>query len=324
VIRMIIQRLFIAVFVMLIASFLSFSLLFFAPGNPAEAIIRQQTGLDPTFYEIELFMQNHGLNRAFLTQCFQWLYLITQGDLGISLRTGEPVLEEFLARFGATLELAVTAVAISVIIALPLGIFAARRPNSFFDHVTRVLALAGISIPDFWLGLMLMLCFSLALGWLPCFGHGTLKHLILPATTLGVGMTASLMRLMRASMLEVLNLDFIKTARTKGLRETVIIWKHAMKNALIPVVTVLGMQFGHLLAGAVVVETVFSWPGIGKFLIDSIYARDYAVIQGFVLIIAATFVLVNLLVDILYAWLDPRVRYVKEKGVNPVATPERS
>jgi peptide/nickel transport system permease protein len=308
---MIIQRLFIAVFVVLIVSFLSFSLLFSAPGNPAEVIIRQQTGMDPTFYEIELFMEQQGLNQSFLTQCSQWLYLVARGDLGVSLRTGEPVLEEFAARFGATLELAVTAVTISVLIALPLGIFAARKPNSFFDHVTRIVALAGISVPDFWLGLMLMVCFALVLGWLPCFGYGTLMHLILPATTLSVGMTASLMRLMRASMLEVLHLDYIKTAKAKGLRETVIIWKHALKNALIPVVTVLGMQFGHLLAGAVVVETVFAWPGIGKFLIDSIYARDYAVIHGFVLIIAATFVLVNLLVDILYAWLDPRVRYVK-------------
>jgi len=172
----------------------------------------------------------------------------------------------------------------------------------------------GISIPEFWLGIMLMVLFSLTLGWLPCFGHGTVKHLILPAVTLGVSITASLTRLIRSSMLEVLHLDYIKTARAKGLKETLIIWKHALKNALVPVVTVFGTQLGHLLAGAVVVETVFSWPGIGKYLIDSIYARDYPVIQGFVFIIAAVFVLVNLLVDITYAYLDPRIRYERGRG----------
>jgi len=312
--RLVIQRLVIAVLVMVTAAFLSFSLLFFAPGNPAEVIIKQQSGQDPTFAEIQLFMEKHDLNRSFITQCIQWLYMISRGDLGVSLRTGEPVIQEFLARFGATFELAVTAVVISLIIALPLGVLAAARPNSPLDHLTRLFALGGISIPDFWLGLMLMICFSLSLGWLPCFGHGTVKHIILPVITLSVGISASLMRLMRAGMLEVLHLDYVKTARAKGLRETLVIWKHALKNALIPVVTVLGTQLGHLLAGAVVVETVFSWPGIGKFLIDSIYARDYPVIQGFVLIIAAIFVLVNLLVDVIYAYLDPRIRYEQGRG----------
>ncbi|RPF46847.1 peptide/nickel transport system permease protein [Thermodesulfitimonas autotrophica] len=306
---LLIHRLVSAVFVMLIASFLSFSLLFSAPGNPAETILRQQSGLDPTYDEIELFMKRHDLNRPFLVQCLQWLYLLTHGKLGVSLRTGEPVLEEFTARFGATFQLAGAAMALSVIIGLPIGVFAATKPNSLFDHIIRVVSLAGVSIPEFWLGLMLMLCFSLALGWLPCFGYGTIRHLVLPVVTLAVGITASLVRFVRANMLEVLNLDYITTAKAKGLREVIIVWKHALKNALIPVITILGIQLGHLLAGAVIVETVFSWPGIGKFFVDSIYARDYPVIQGFVLIIAAIYVLINLLVDILYVYLDPRVRY---------------
>jgi len=294
---------------MLIASLLSFCLLFFAPGNPAEIVIRQQSGLDPTYAEIELFMKQHDLDRPFLVQCLQWSYLLTRGNLGVSLRTGEPVLEEFTARFGPTFQLAVAAIVLSVIIGLPIGIMAAAKPNSLFDHVTRIVALGGLSVPEFWLGLMLMLCFSLALGWLPCFGYGSVNHLVLPVVTLSVGITASLARFMRASMLEVLHLEYIKTAKAKGLREAVIIWKHALKNALTPVVTVLGTQLGHLLAGAVIVETVFSWPGIGKFFVDSIYARDYPVIQGFVIITAVMYVLVNLLVDVLYVYLDPRVRY---------------
>jgi len=299
---------------MLTASLLSFTLLFFAPGNPAEAIIRQRSGNDPTFAEIDLFLKNHNLNKPFASQCSQWLYMVSHGDFGCSIRTGEPVVREFFDRFGATLELALAAMFISLLIALPLGVLSAVRQNSILDHLTRFVALFGISIPEFWLGIMLMVLFSLTLGWLPCFGHGTVKHLILPAVTLGVSITASLTRLIRSSMLEVLHLDYIKTARAKGLKETLIIWKHALKNALVPVVTVFGTQLGHLLAGAVVVETVFSWPGIGKYLIDSIYARDYPVIQGFVFIIAAVFVLVNLLVDITYAYLDPRIRYERGRG----------
>ena len=311
--KLILQRLVIAVLVMLTAAFLSFSLLFFAPGNPAAAIIKQQSGQEPTFAEIELFMEKHNLNRSFTTQSIQWLYILGRGDLGNSLKTGEPVIEEFLDRFGATFTLAITAVFISIIIAIPLGVLAAAKPNSYLDHFTRLVSLCGISLPDFWLGLMLMIFFSLSLGWLPCFGHGTGKHIVLPVITLSVGISASLLRLTRAGMLEVLHLEYVKTARAKGLRETLVIWKHALRNALLPVVTVLGTQLGHLLAGAVVVETVFSWPGIGKYLIDSIYARDYPVIQGFVLIIAAIVVIVNLIVDITYAYLDPRIRYEQRR-----------
>lgn len=312
--RLILQRVIIAFFVMLTASLLSFTLLFFAPGNPAEAIIKQRSLNDPTIAEINLFMENKNLNKPFTSQCFQWLYMVSHGDFGHSLKTDEPVAREFFDRFGATLELALVAMLLSILIAIPLGVYSAVKQNTIIDHLTRFLALFGVSIPEFWLGIMLMVLFALMLGWLPCFGHGTVKHFILPAVTLSIGITASMMRLVRSSMLEVLHLDYIKTARAKGLKESLIIWKHALKNAMVPIVTVFGNQFGYLLAGAVVVETIFSWPGIGKYLIDAIYARDYPVIQGFVFIIAAIFVLVNLFVDIIYAYLDPRIRY--EKGMS--------
>ena len=305
----------IAVVVMLGVSLISFSLVFFAPGNPAVAIIGAEIGEEPAIEEIEFFFQEHGLNAPLFTQCVQWLYMITHGDLGTSFRTEEPVLVEFIDRFPATLELAIAAMFIAILISIPLGILSAMKQNTVLDHGSRFVALWGVSMPNFWLGLLLILFFSVKLDWFPCFGYGSIEYLILPAITLGTGMTASLMRLMRASMLEVLRQDYVRTARAKGLVERVVIWKHVFKNALIPVVTVMGMQVGHLLAGAVIVETIFAWPGVGKFLVDAIYARDYPVIQGFILVIALFFVLSNLAVDILYTYLDPRIRYDVEKGM---------
>ena len=312
--KFIARRLAIAVIVMLGASLLSFLLLYLAPGNPAHAILTAQLGHDPSLEEVAFFMTKHDLNNPFLVQCSQWLYMITHVNLGMSFRTGEPVLVEFIDRFPATLELASASMLIAVLIAIPVGILSALKQNSMLDHSSRLVALLGVSMPNFWLGLLLILFFSLKLGWFPCFGYGTISHLVLPAITLGTGLAAPLMRLMRASMLEVLRQDYIRTARSKGLSERLVMWKHGFKNALIPVITHMGMQIGHLLAGTVIVETIFSWPGVGKFLVDAIYARDYPVIQGFVLIIALFFVLSNLVVDILYTYLDPRIRYDVENG----------
>ena len=311
--KFIARRLLIAALVMFGAALLSFFLLYWAPGNPAEAIITAERGQEPTLEEAELFLESHGLNNSALIQCVQWLYMMAHGNLGTSFRTGEPVLEEFFDRFPATLELAVAAMFLALLIALPVGIASAVKRNSAVDHAGRLVALWGLSMPNFWLGLLLILFFSVKLDWLPCFGYGGIAHLLLPTITLGTGMTAILMRLQRASMLEVLNENYIRTARAKGLRERIVIGKHALKNALIPVVTISGMQLGHLLAGAVIVETIFAWPGVGKFLVDSINAKDYPVILGFVLIIALFFVLTNLAVDILYAYLDPRIRYGEKR-----------
>jgi len=310
------RRLAIAIIVMLGASLLSFLLLYLAPGNPAHAILTAQLGHDPSLEEVTFFMTQHDLNNPFLVQCSQWLYMITHVNLGTSFRTGEPVLTEFLDRFPATFELAMASMSIAVLIAIPVGVLSALKQNSMLDHSSRLVALWGVSMPNFWLGLLLILFFSLNLGWFPCFGYGSLSHLVLPAITLGTGLAAPLMRFIRASMLEVLRQDYIRTARSHGLSEGLILWKHSFKNALIPVITYMGMQVGHLLGGAVIIETIFAWPGIGKFLVDAIYARDYPVIQGFVLIIALFFILTNLAVDILYTYLDPRIRYDVEKGTN--------
>jgi peptide/nickel transport system permease protein len=198
---------------------------------------------------------------------------------------------------------------LAIFIALPLGVVSAVKRNSILDHSVRFVALWGVSMPNFWLGLLLILFFGVFLGWFPTYGFGTIKHLILPTLTLGTGMTAVLMRLQRASMLEVLNEKYIRTARAKGLNEEKVIGKHALRNTLIPLVTIIGMQFAHLLSGVVIVEQVFAWPGIGHFLVDSINAKDYPVIQGFVLIVAFFFVFSNMVVDVLYAFLDPRIRY---------------
>lgn len=309
------KRLAIAVIVMLGASLLSFFLLYLAPGNPAHAILTAQLGHDPSLEEVAFFMVKHDLNNPFLVQCSQWLYMITHLNLGTSFRTGEPVLVEFIDRFPATFELAFTSMLIAILIAIPVGIVSALKQNSLLDHSSRFVALLGVSMPNFWLGLLLILIFSLKLGWFPCFGYGTTAHLVLPAITLGTGLAAPLMRLMRASMLEVLRQDYIRTARSKGLSERLVMWKHGFKNALIPVITHMGIQIGHLLAGTVIVEIIFAWPGVGKFLVDAIYARDYPVIQGFVLIIALFFVLSNLAVDILYTYIDPRIRYDADKGM---------
>jgi peptide/nickel transport system permease protein len=311
--RFIARRLVLTILVMFGAATLSFYLISLAPGNPAEAILSAERADDPLREEVEIFKDVHGLNNSMLIRLSQWFYMLSRGNIGTSLRTGEPVAEEFRDRFPATLVLAVASMSLAIVIALPLGVVAAVRRNSLLDHGTRFAALWGVSMPNFWLALLLILLFGVFLGWLPTYGYGTVKHLILPTITLGTSMAAILMRLQRASMLEVLNKNYIRTARAKGLNERVVIWKHAYKNTLIPVVTIIGIQFAHLLSGVVIVEKVFAWPGIGRFLIDSINARDYPVIQGFVLIIALFFALANLVVDLVYALLDPRIRYKRTR-----------
>ncbi len=218
-------------------------------------------------------------------------------------------MEELKTYFPNTVELASAAILVALLIGIPLGILAALRPGSGLDLTVMVLALLGVSMPVFWFGLLAILVFSVGLGWLPVAGKGTLAHLLLPAVTLGVNATALLARMTRGTLLEVLSQDYIRTARAKGLAERVVVYKHALRNALIPVVTIAGLEFGTLLAGAVITETIFAWPGLGQLLVGAILARDYPVVQGAVLLIAFTFILVNLMVDLLYAWIDPRVRY---------------
>ncbi|AEA47644.1 ABC transporter permease [Archaeoglobus veneficus] len=304
---MIVKRLATALLVMFFASFLSFSLLYLAPGNVAEAVLKEQLGFEPTEDEVVAFMARYNLDQPFLVQYYIWLKLFVTGKL-VCPQTGDSVIGEFLYRFPVTLTLAFSAVLFATTLGIPLGIVSAIRKDSIIDNVCRIIASLGVSIPSFWLALLLILFFCVKLKLLPAFGLGGLKNMILPTIALGLHIFASITRVMRGSMLEVLNEQYILVSRAKGLPERAVIIRHALRNAVIPVVTLIGLQFGHLLGGAVIIESIFSLPGIGKFLMDSIFARDYIAVSGFVVFIAFLFVVVNLIVDIVYMILDPRVR----------------
>lgn len=311
--RYIARRLASLIIVALGVTVLTFFIMHMAPGDPAEMIALSRYGQENLSPEaIEAIRLEEKLDRPLYLQYGHWLKHIVQGEWGRSLLTGEPVLEEIQLRFPATLQLSLAALLVSLLISLPLGILAAIKRNTLLDYLAMTLALLGVSMPSFWLGLLFMLMFGLILGWLPVCGYGSLNNLLLPALTLGLGLAAVTTRLTRSSMLEVMEQDYITAARARGIKESRIITGHALKNAFIPVVTMLGLQAGHLLEGAVVIETIFAWPGLGKLLVDSIFARDFALLQGCVLFFAAVVVLVNLLVDISYLYLDPRIRYEKE------------
>jgi peptide/nickel transport system permease protein len=283
---------------------LTFLLLRLVPGDPVEAMLGESASpADRSALRTEL-----GLDAALPVQLGRYAAGLSQLDLGRSLVSRRPVAELIAERFPATVQLAAAALALAVLAAVPLGVLAARRRGGASDRAAMGLALLGMSVPTFWLGPLLMLVFAVWLGWTPISGRDGLDSLILPAVTLGTGMAAVLARMTRASLLDTLGEDYIRTARAKGLSEARVVWGHALRNAALPVVTVLGMQLGALLGGAVITETVFSWPGIGSLLIESIQRRDYPVVQGCVLLVSVTYVLVNTATDVLYAWLDPRVR----------------
>lgn len=303
--RYIVRRLLLTIPVLLGVSLLVFAMIRLVPGDPAIAI----AGVHATKEFVEEIRKEFGLDKPIYIQYFGFIGRLLQGDLGISTRTRRPVLQEIWDRFPNTVELAVASMVVASLIGITAGIISATRQYSIFDNLSMLAALFGVSTPVFWLGLMLMLLFAVILDWLPATGRGTIFHLILPAITLGTASAAILARMTRSSMLEVLRQDFITTARSKGLREQIVVYKHALKNALIPVVTIMGLRFGTLLSGAVLTETVFAWPGVGRLMVDSILARDYPVVQGAVLLLAGTFVFINLFVDILYSFLDPRIRY---------------
>jgi peptide/nickel transport system permease protein/oligopeptide transport system permease protein len=275
------------------------------PGDPAQAI----GGLDASPETLARIRHDLGLDQPLPIQYLVWLSHVLRGDLGKSIATGQLVLPVLLERFGNTFVLALSGTLLSTLLGLPMGVFAARRAHTRFDIGTMILALAGLSMPVFWLGTMLILLFSVNLKWLPATGNETWKHLILPSITVGANSLGIIARMARSSMLQVLSQDYIRTARSKGLPESRVTWMHALKNALLPVMTVVGLQLGYLLAGAVVTETVFAWPGIGRLLVDAIFRRDFPIMQGAVLLIAFSFVVLNLIVDLTYAYLDPRIRY---------------
>jgi peptide/nickel transport system permease protein len=274
------------------------------PGDPAQMIL----GESAPESAVKALREQMGLNDPFLVQYGRFIKNAVMGDFGRSYSTKREVFTEIFARFPATLQLASVGVLLAVLIGIPVGIISATKQYSLFDSVSMILALLGVSMPNFWQGLMFILLFSVTLGWLPSGGYGSFKHFILPALTLGTSTAAVIARMTRSSMLEVIRQDYIRTARAKGVEEKKVILKHALKNALIPIITVVGLQFGALLGGAVLTETVFSWPGIGRLLVDAIKQKDTPMVQATVVFIAVTFSIVNLAVDILYAYVDPRIK----------------
>jgi peptide/nickel transport system permease protein len=301
--------------VLLGVSLIVFLVLHLAPGDPAEVML----GANANKEDLASLRTQLGLDQPLHVQYFTWISHVARGDLGRSLWMKRPVLGEVLERLKATILLTGSALLLSTVGGIALGIASATRANSLLDRLSGVASLFGASMPVFWLGIVLMVIFSLWLGWLPAsgmyapYGGGGLRdllsHLILPAVTLAAASVTIIARLTRATMLETLGQDYVRTARAKGLGERKVVWRHALKNALIPIVTVVGVQAGYLLGGAVLTETVFAWPGVGTLVVQGILARDMPLVQGGVLVIALSFVLVNLLVDTLYAWLDPRIKF---------------
>jgi ABC-type dipeptide/oligopeptide/nickel transport system permease component len=274
-------------------------------GDPVKLMLPE----DATPEEVSAMRVRMGLDRPLLVQYFDFLGKAASGDLGISIRQKTGVTGLILGRLPATLELTFSALLISVIIAFPVGIFVALRRNSVWDLLGTSFSLLGQAMPTFWTGLMLILIFGVKLQILPISGRGSLAHLIMPAATLGFFVTGRITRLIRSGMLEVMNQEYIRTARAKGLFERTVVWVHALRNASIPVVTLIGLEFASLLSGAIIIETVFAWPGMGRLVVNAVFQRDFPVVQGVVLISAVIFVVVNLVVDLLYSLLDPRISY---------------
>jgi ABC-type dipeptide/oligopeptide/nickel transport system permease component len=268
---------------------------------------------DASRQEIEDLRQQLGFNDPIYEQYVRFAVRAVRGDFGNSLYYKVPAMELILERLPASLELATAAMIIALVVAVPIGVLSAVRRGSILDMGSMLGALFGLSMPHFWLGIMMILLFSVRLGWLPTSGRGTLAHLIMPSLALGLSLMAMFARLTRSVLLEIMGLDYIRTARAKGLRERLVIGKHAFKNALIPLITVAGMQFGFLLGGTVIIETVFAWPGLGRLVVQAIFNRDYPLVQATVFILALIFVGVNLLVDMLYVYLDPQISYLEKK-----------
>jgi len=282
-----------------------FLLIHVVPGDPVE----QMLGEGARAGDIQQLRHALGLDLPIGAQYARYLRRVARGDLGTSLRFNLPVTQLVLERYPATLELAFVALIVCAALSIPAGIFAAARQGRPADYAVSLVSLLGLSVPNFALGPVLILAVSVELGWLPVSGRGGLSHLILPAATLGAALAAILTRMVRGSMVEELTSDYVRTARAKGLPERVVLFRHAFRNALIPNVTILGLQFGTLLAGTIVTETIFSWPGIGRLAVQAIEARDYPLLQGCILAIAVSYVLVNFLTDIVYSLVDPRVRF---------------
>ena len=308
-----IRRLFLMIPVLLVVTMVVFSLMLLLPGDPAMALLGEN--LDPQAYAT--VRQALGLDQPVPVQYARWLSKTLQGDLGRSLHTREPVLTAIGEHLPRTLYLTLAAMAVSLLVAIPAGVIAALRRNSILDTAATVTAIVGVAIPNFWLGVMGILLFGVLLQWLPVSGYvslledpwASLQHMVLPAITLGTAVAAEVTRMTRSALLEVLDREYIMTARAKGLGEWVVVMVHALKNAMIPVVTIIGLQMGRLFGGAVVTESIFAVPGLGTLLVSGIFSRDFPIVQAVVLVMALAVLSCSLIVDLLYSWLDPRIRY---------------
>lgn len=304
-VRYILRRILFLIPVIIGVVFCVFTLLYLTPGDPAKMILGEWA----TEESIQNFREAEGLNKPFLAQFGNYLYKgVFKGDIGRSYITKRPVMTEIMQAFPATLKLSFFAIVIAIIIGIPCGILSAIKQYSIFDTITMILAMVGLSMPVFWLGLLLIIFFSVHLGWLPSSGFDNFRSMILPSCALAAQSISMVTRMTRSSMLEVINADYIRTARSKGQKESVVILRHALHNALIPVVTLCGLQFGELLSGAILTESIFAIPGVGRVMVESIKMRDFPMVQGGVLFIAVAFSVVNLAVDLLYAFIDPRIK----------------
>jgi len=310
--KYVIRRILMSIPILIGITLIVFSILHLAPGDPVRIMLGQRA----TPELVAKLRHEMGLDKPIYVQYLIWLSRVLRGDLGKSLITHRPVLDMIVERIPATLELTVPSLIISAVVSVFLGVIAALHRNSWIDQLTRVFALIGVSIPSFWFALVLLIIFSFKFGWLPIYGRGGplwtiegLKHAILPITVLSLLNMALLMRITRSTMVEVLGEDYIRTAKGKGLPENVIIYKHALRNALIPIVTILALRLAYIFGGAVITETIFAWPGMGRLIVEAIYQRDFPVVQGVTLMFGVMVMIANLLADILYACLDPRISY---------------
>lgn len=294
--------------VLILVSVMVFSMLYLLPGDPLVALVGEE-GAQLSAEDAAVLRKSLGLDQPMVVQYMRFAGGILRGDLGQSIRSGKPVVRVISEQVTSTLELSSASLVISLSLGIVLGVNAACRRATWGDTSVMLVSLFGLSLPSFWLGLMMIIVFSYGLGWLPSMGGGTLKQLVMPAMVLGLGGMGTLARLTRSAMLDTLNQDYVRTARSKGLVERMVVYKHALRNALLPVVTVIGITLGHILGGSVVVETVFSRPGIGRIVVAAINDRDFPIVQGVVLMSAAMYVLTNLVVDLFYAVIDPRIRF---------------
>jgi len=304
-IKYVVRRILLLIPILIGVTVIVFGIMFLTPGDPAILMLGENAPQE----DLEALRERLGLNEPAYVQYGMWLARVVQLDFGRSIRSSRPVTDEIVARLPATIELALLATLLAIAIGVPLGVISATRPNSAIDHGATIVAFTGLAMPVFWQGLIMILLFALVLDWFPPSGRlGGWQYYVLPTITLGTSAIAAITRMTRATMLETLSQDYVRTARSKGLTHRNIVYRHALRNAMIPIVTVIGLQFGGLLSGAVITETIFSWPGIGRLAIDAIRSKDFPVVQGVVMVFALLYAVVNLLTDLLYGFLDPRLK----------------